>query len=90
MILKKELLEYNIEINEMHKQNLIQSLKEIIFILFGILMISQIKSIYNKSEIKNKRIDSDTSKNEISFKDIAGLKQVKKRYAFISRIFKRS
>ncbi|ACQ51252.1 ATP-dependent zinc metalloprotease FtsH (plasmid) [Clostridium botulinum] len=75
---KKELLEYNIEINEMHKQNLIQSLKEIIFILFGILMISQIKSIYNKSEIKNKRIDSDTSKNEISFKDIAGLKQVKK------------
>ncbi|WP_236893410.1 hypothetical protein [Clostridium botulinum] len=41
-------------------------------------MISQIKSIYNKSEIKNKRIDSDTSKNEISFKDIAGLKQVKK------------
>ncbi len=72
------MLEYNIEINEMHKQNLIQSLKEIIFILFGILMISQIKSIYNKSEIKNKRIDSDTSKNEISFKDIAGLKQVKK------------
>ncbi|NFR59080.1 cell division protein FtsH [Clostridium botulinum] len=75
---KKELLQYNIEINEMHKQNLIQSLKEIIFILFGILMISQIKSIYNKSEIKNKRIDSDTSKNGISFKDIAGLKQVKK------------
>ncbi|MHB7981307.1 cell division protein FtsH [Clostridium sporogenes] len=75
---KKELLQYNIEINEMHKQNLIQSLKEIIFILFGILMISQIKSIYNKSEIKNKKIDSDTSKNEISFKDIAGLKQVKK------------
>ncbi len=75
---KKELLQYNIEINEMHKQNLIQSLKEIIFILFGILMISQIKSIYNKSEIKNKKIDSDTSKNEISFNDIAGLKQVKK------------